>query len=855
MVNGLEILTLSSFAIAQPLFDMLKRNPDFLVAHHLNTWEITCLAVGLAVVAPAICVVVEGIVRLLGKNIQLAVHTLNLAGLGALILLPFLKRWNGFSGYGAVITAFLLGLAGSALYVKSRTRRFSFIFLSPAVILFPLLFLFRPPISRLVFTKDNPEFAQSRQIGRPVPIIMVVFDEFPLTSLLNEKLEINSFCYPHFARLSNCATWYRNATAVSEGTLNAVPSILDGLYPQPALRLLPNANDHPHTLFTLLGRNYEFHVLENDSQLCPESLCGGDKVRPSFKYRMWRVTSDLGILYLYRILPANLAAVLPDITQSWKDFAVQSGQAQRSTLLLDDYTNSRDWIDRPEDFKQFVDLISASAKPTLHFLHSILPHAPWEYLPSGKKYTLDTEIRGVRGINSQGLDPDLWGDDRWAVVQAFQRHLLQVQLVDNLLGYLIAHLKSMGLYDQSLIVVTADHGCSFRPNDSRRSPTATNYADILAVPLFIKLPYQRVGSIDDRNIEAVDILPTIADVLKIDFPWKVDGTSALTRVAPPKARKTFIDEKGHRFVFEASLESRLEAVNEKIKLFGSGDQPDQLFRVGAYGQLVGRKLTELDMTGEAPATIELDHGQYLGNVDFRSQFLPAHISGHILRPAKRSIGPLHLAVAINGTIQGVTETYWREGGEFFSVVVPESGFQEGENEVRIFSVEDREGHLGMAEFPRPDRSPRYQWGTPISFAKGGNYTAYETEGWGVPDGQLTWTNGKRASLMLPVQPPGASVTLKAVLIGYVVPGAVNRQRVRILVNRQLAGEWEIRSRDKHMESLLIPNTLLTDLRYTVITFETPDAVSPARLGLSKDVRELAVAFFRIEFSSQPGKNG
>ncbi|HVN80184.1 MAG TPA: hypothetical protein VMW38_14400 [Terriglobia bacterium] len=84
---------------------------------------------------------------------------------------------------------------------------------------------------------------------------------------------------------------------------------------------------------------------------------------------------------------------------------------------------------------------------------------------------------------------------------------------------------------------------------------------------------------------------------------------------------------------------------------------------------------------------------------------------------------------------------------------------------------------------------------------------------------------------------------------------MNRQRVRILVNRQLAGEWEIHSHDKHMESLRIPSSLLTNPRYTVITFETPDAASPARLGLGRDVRELSVALFQIELSPQPGKNG
>ncbi|HVN80182.1 MAG TPA: hypothetical protein VMW38_14390 [Terriglobia bacterium] len=153
VVDGLDILTLSSFAIAQPLFDLLRRNPDFLAAHHLNASDITFLAIGLTVIAPAICVIMEEMARLLGKILQLAVHIVNLSSLGALVLLPFLKRWNGLPGYGAVITAFLLGLAGSLFYLKLRVRRFSFIFLSPAVILFPLLFLFRPPISRLVFAK------------------------------------------------------------------------------------------------------------------------------------------------------------------------------------------------------------------------------------------------------------------------------------------------------------------------------------------------------------------------------------------------------------------------------------------------------------------------------------------------------------------------------------------------------------------------------------------------------------------------------------------------------------------------------------------------------------------------------
>ena len=96
---------------------------------------------------------------------------------------------------------------------------------------------------------------------------------------------------------------------------------------------------------------------------------------------------------------------------------------------------------------------------------------------------------------STGLKKETWSDDEWATTQSYQRHLLQVGLVDTLVGQLLARLKSAGLYEQSLIVITADHGVSFRPHDNRRSLTKTNFADVMTVPLFVKAPFQPQGEI------------------------------------------------------------------------------------------------------------------------------------------------------------------------------------------------------------------------------------------------------------------------------------------------------------------------------------------------------------------------
>ena len=48
------------------------------------------------------------------------------------------------------------------------------------------------------------------------------------------------------------------------------------------------------------------------------------------------------------------------------------------------------------------------------------------------------------------------------MAQSYQRHLLQVMFVDRLVGELIRQLQQENLYDSTLLVLTADHGASFR---------------------------------------------------------------------------------------------------------------------------------------------------------------------------------------------------------------------------------------------------------------------------------------------------------------------------------------------------------------------------------------------------------
>ena len=667
---------------------------------------------------------------------------------------------------------------------------------------------------------------------------MVIFDELPLVSLLDGNQQIDPILYPNFAALSRSATWYRNATTVSESTLNSVPAIVDGHYPRPVLQRLPNAEDHPLSLFRLLGSSYRLNVVENNTRLCPDDLCGQGDGTPSLEQRMQGLISDVSILYLYFLLPSDLTGRLPDVTHSWRDFAARLQRGPSPWLVYDNLTN---WDKRLEIFRDFVRSIHPSPRPTLHFLHILLPHAIWEFLPSGKKYTLPGNgVRGVLGPNDRGEDPNKWTSDSWTVTQSYQRHLLQVGLMDRLVGELISHLKAIGLYDPALIVITADHGASFRPNDSRRSVTPSNYPDIMSIPLFMKAPHQQEGATSDRNVETMDILPTMADILKIELPWKIDGCSALNPSLAEKDEKIIVSDRGPKFVFKSVQAARDDSVRYKLSLFGWVDKPDGLFRIGPHSELIGRLVDSLRDSSKSRVECDLDGDSYFDDVNLNAPLVPTHVTGQILRPRQEDFRPLQLAVAANGIIRAVTQTYQAGKEERFTALLPESALQPGHNEVDIYTVSDS-GHSASLGETRKLTVPDYAWGSVVRFAAKDNGLVYQAEGWGRPEDSYTWNDGKRARIVLPIATVKSAATLTMGLCGYLVPGKVERQKVRILVNQRFAGEWLVTEPGLQEENLKIPRDYFAGSSELVITLETPEAVSPSSLGTGDDVRQLAIA--------------
>jgi hypothetical protein len=146
----------------------------------------------------------------------------------------------------------------------------------------------------------------------------------------------------------------------------------------------------------------------------------------------------------------------------------------------------------------------------------------------------------------------------------------------------------------------------------------------------------------------------------------------------------------------------------------------------------------------------------------------------------------------------------------------------------------------------------YKWGAVISFGKGGNSELFKGPGWSAPEESFTWSDGPAAEIVLSGPRPHSPLVLSADMTGFLVPGKVPRQRVRVLVNRKEAGEWTITAPDFQERTLGIPENLLDESGQTVLTFETPDAVSPLIVGVGEDVRRLGLGLRTLAIAPEWG---
>ena len=680
-----HLAVLSAFALAQPLFNLLSENPEFFAARGATAGEIIVLATGMVLIPPAVLMAVELLAGLASDRLRQGLHLAFVGLLAAVVFVQALKKAVDASDAVLIALALALGAAAAVLYARAEPVRSFLSVLIPAPLVFLFLFLFISPVSKL--TLEGEASAKSIAGGSRAPVVVLGLDELPTTSLLGRDGKVDARRFPGFAELAAESTWFRNANSIYDSTSKAWPAIMDGNYPEKDS--LPTSSDHPNSLFAILGKSHVMNVSEEATTLCPRDLCKDARLDEPFADRMQSMVDDLSLVYAHVVAPPGVERELTSVSETWGDFGGDTGggdtgggDTAAGGDRAGDQPNTRANLqgNRNKRLDEWIASIRPTRRPSLNFKHVLLPHVPWQYLPSGKQYRR-VASEPIPGISRQSYK------DPGQVEQLQLRHMLQTGFADLEVRKLIRRLKQTGLWDKALVVITADHGVSFKVGQfDRRRMNRSNIDEIGPVPLFVKVPGQEKGRIDDSIVETTDILPTIADALDIKLPDETDGRSAFGPEVRARRQVKMLkrDLSGWVKLSGAELErEKREELAKKLRLFGTGAEgPDRVYRIGPNQELIGRPATA---AGDSDAKAELvPKGEY-GNVDLSSPTAPVWVTGRVEGGAGDA---RDIAIAVNGTVRGVGRTFHLAtgGGELFGVMVPESSLKNGRNEVEVFEV-------------------------------------------------------------------------------------------------------------------------------------------------------------------------
>ncbi|MCC6695741.1 MAG: sulfatase [Candidatus Hydrogenedentes bacterium] len=143
-----------------------------------------------------------------------------------------------------------------------------------------------------------------------------------------------------------------------------------------------------------------------------------------------------------------------------------------------------------------------------------------------------------------------------------------IRMVDHSLQGFFEKLKTLGLYDRALIIVTADHGEEFGEHGEYGHGTV--YEPSARVPLIIRFPQgQYAGTRYPGIVQLTDLYPTVLSVLGIPLPQAVDGQdlkALLDRSQAPQG-KAYIQRMNQRAVRTDAVKLIRNVVKDNYELF------------------------------------------------------------------------------------------------------------------------------------------------------------------------------------------------------------------------------------------------------------------------------------------------
>ena len=317
---------------------------------------------------------------------------------------------------------------------------------------------------------------------------------------------------PHIDALAADGLRWVNTFSQASWTRPSVATILTGLYPSShgAIHKADRLPDRVDTLAEVLGRAGYHTVGFADNANVSQAFNfqqGFDEYRylaPDFFFAASEPAAQLALYSGLRLVRERFLAHYVDVHHYYQPAEVVTAEVRR-------------WLDR-----------GARAEPFFLFAHYMDPHDPYFAHP----------------FNGEGYARVAHPNPPPALTERLH-HLYEgeVAYLDEHLGVLFDDLKRRGLYDRTLVVLTADHGEEFREHGGWWHGT-TLYDEQIHVPLIVKpAGAHALARVRDELATSLDIAPTIVAAAHAKPPAAMQGhVLPLDGGAAPARESTFAEE-------------------------------------------------------------------------------------------------------------------------------------------------------------------------------------------------------------------------------------------------------------------------------------------------------------------------
>ncbi|MBI4297459.1 MAG: sulfatase-like hydrolase/transferase, partial [Chloroflexi bacterium] len=448
LVNSLLVgFSAVTIGVAQIGYNLILQNRLYFPSHGLYFLYVI---VGIHLLPLALVVAIDLLLKHRGGNgsffriWRAALYTLTLLSFGAqaILLAPSLQL-PALGLPKAVRIAAALGVVASLIALILYAQRawnlfFSYLGLLAAAL--TLLFVYQVGLLGPAWKSYRDDAPREKTLAARPPVFVIILDGVSYVTLLKDGI-IDPQTFPNLSALAADSLWFTHAATNYRWTGESIPSLLSGRRrpeEEPSTQFPSNpAFDRVEPfpplpmIFDMIDGYYHVDIFDD----------AGALVR-----RYWEAKCQEGIFYcrdenyirvhhpLGAVKQAALAATQPLLERLFPP---------RFVAWFVGNVGSADHVLSIQGFEYFLDSVDGkSSGGEMYYWHPVLPHSPFDLNAEGRLN------RSSHTLFYKGGDPEA----------AYANYVMQIQLMDRLIGRFVTKLKQEGLYEQSTIVLTADHG-------------------------------------------------------------------------------------------------------------------------------------------------------------------------------------------------------------------------------------------------------------------------------------------------------------------------------------------------------------------------------------------------------------